>query len=95
MSEDLVLRRQGDDARLCRIEEKIDILFHEHTKCEQQMHSVFKRNDRFEKRLDDQEDGWRKLNDTVISNSLSAKAGERLFWLAIATAASVLGYLIR
>lgn len=95
MTDELTLRRREDDTRLCRIEEKIDVLFHEHTKCEQQMHSVFKRNDRFEKRLDDQEDDLRKLNDTVISNSLSAKAGERLFWLAIATAASVLGYLIR
>jgi len=56
---------------------------------------VFKRMDRHEKRLDDQEDDIRDLTNEVLSNSQWVKAGERLFWLAIATAASVLGYLIR
>jgi len=62
---------------------------------EEQMLSVFKRMDRHEKRLDDQEDDIRELTNDVLSNSQSVKAGERLFWLIVATAASVVGYLIR
>ena len=51
--------------------------------------------DRHEKRLDDQEDDIQRLTEEVLANSYSVKAGERVFWIGIATVASVLGYLIR
>jgi hypothetical protein len=56
---------------------------------------VFKRMDRHEKRLDDQEDDIQRLTEEVLTNSHSVRAGERIFWIGIATVASVLGYLIR
>jgi hypothetical protein len=59
------------------------------------MLSVFKRMDRHEKRLDDQEDDIRELTEEVLANSHSVKAAERFFWIGVAAAASAIGYLLR
>jgi hypothetical protein len=87
-----------EDNRLDRIEQKLDKLTEavsQIARVEEQMLSVFKRMDRHEKRLDDQEDDIQRLTEEVLTNSHSVRAGERVFWIGIATAASVLGYLIR
>jgi uncharacterized protein (UPF0335 family) len=87
-----------EDNRLDRIEQKLDKLTEavsQIARVEEQMLAVFKRIDRHEKRLDDQEDDIQRLTEEVLANSYSVKAGERVFWIGIATVASVLGYLIR
>ena len=88
----------SDEHRLGRIEQKLDKLTEavsQIARVEEQLLSLFKRMDRHEKRLDDQEDDLHKLNNTVLTNTQSVKAGERLFWLVLATVASGLGYLLR
>ena len=87
-----------EEHRLDRIEAKLDKLTEavsQIARVEEQMLSVFKRIDRHEKRLVEQEDDIQRLTEEVITNSYSVKAGERLFWIGIATVASVLGYLLR
>lgn len=87
-----------EDNRLGRIEQKLDKLTEavsQIARVEEQLLSLFKRMDRHEKRLDDQEDELQQLNNTVLTNTQSVKAGERLVWLVLATVASGLGYLLR
>ena len=64
------------DSRLERIEEKLDKLSDtvaDLARIEERMLSVFKRLDRHEKRLDDQEDDLRTLSNDVILNSKTVK----------------------
>ena len=87
-----------EDNRLSRIEQKLDKLTEavsQIARVEEQLLSLFKRMDRHEKRLDDQEEDLQELNNTVLTNTHSVKAGERLVWLVLATVASGLGYLLR
>ena len=87
-----------EDNRLDRIEQKLDKLTEAVSliaRVEEQLLSLFKRMDRHEKRLDDQEDELQQLNNTVLTNTQSVKVGERLVWLVLATVASGLGYLLR
>lgn len=87
-----------EDNRLSRIEQKLDKLTEavsQIARVEEQLLSLFKRVDRHEKRLDDQEEDLQELNNTVLTNTQSVKVGERLFWLVLATVASGLGYLLR
>ncbi len=87
-----------EDNRLDRIEQKLDKLTEavsQIARVEEQLLSLFKRMDRHEKRLDDQEEDLQQLNNTVLTNTHSVKAGERLVWLVLATVASGLGYLLR
>lgn len=87
-----------EDSRLSRIEQKLDKLTEavsQIARVEEQLLSLFKRMDRHEKRLDDQEEDLQQLNNTVLTNTHSVKAGERLVWLVLATVASGLGYLLR
>jgi len=87
-----------EDNRLSRIEQKLDKLTEavsQIARVEEQLLSLFKRMDRHEKRLDDQEEDLQQLNNTVLTNTHSVKAGERLVWLVLATVASGLGYLLR
>lgn len=86
------------DSRLERIEEKLDKLSDtvaDLARIEERMLSVFKRLDRHEKRLDDQEDDIKEINNDVILNSKSVKGAERLMWVAISAGASFLVYLVR
>lgn len=88
----------SDEHRLSRIEQKLDKLTEavsQIARVEEQLLSLFKRMDRHEKRLDDQEEDLQQLNNTVLTNTQSVKAGERLVWLVLATVASGLGYLLR
>tara|TARA_B100000035_G_C20982302_1_gene546026 strand:+ start:988 stop:1257 length:270 start_codon:yes stop_codon:yes gene_type:complete len=86
------------DSRLERIEEKLDKLSDtvaDLARIEERMLSVFKRLDRHEKRLDDQEDDLRTLSNDVILNSKTVKGAERLMWIAISAGASFLVYMMR
>lgn len=57
--------------------------------------SLFKRMDRFEKRLDEQEDELREIKETVIVNSKLITSTERIFWIAVSAGASALVYFLR
>ena len=86
------------DSRLERIEEKLDKLSDtvaDLARIEERMLSVFKRLDRHEKRLDDQEDDIRAISNDVLLNSKSVKGAERLMWIAISAGASFLVYMMR
>ncbi len=86
------------DSRLERIEEKLDKLSDtvaDLARIEERMLSVFKRLDRHEKRLDNQEDDIREISDNVLLNSKSVKGAERLMWIAISAGASFLVYMMR
>ena len=86
------------DQRLERIEEKLDKLsdtVSDLARIEERMLSVFKRLDRHEKRLDDQEDDLRALSNNVILNSKTTTSIERLFWVIITATASVVVYMFR
>jgi hypothetical protein len=87
-----------NDQRLERIEEKLDKLSStvaDLARIEERMLSVFKRLDRHEKRLDDQEDDIRAIGNDVLLNSKSVKGAERLMWIAISAGASFLVYMMR
>ena len=57
--------------------------------------SLFKRMERFEKRLDEQEDELREIKETVIVNSKLITSTERIFWVVISAGASALVYFLR
>ena len=87
-----------NDQRLERIEEKLDKLSNtvsDLARIEERMLSVFKRLDRHEKRLDDQEDDLRLIGNDVLLNSKSVKSAERLMWVAISAGISMFVYMMR
>ena len=87
-----------NDQRLERIEEKLDKLsdsVSDLARIEERMLSVFKRLDRHEKRLDDQEDDLRLIGNDVLLNSKSVKGAERLMWVAISAGISMFVYMMR
>jgi chromosome segregation ATPase len=86
------------DSRLERIEEKLDKLSDtvaDLARIEERILSVFKRLDRHEKRLDDQEDDLKEISNDVLLNSKSVKGAERLMWIAISAGASLFVYIMR
>ena len=86
------------DSRLERIEEKLDKLsdtVSDLARIEERMLSVFKRLDRHEKRLDDQEDDLKNLSNSVLLNSKTSSSIERLFWVIITATASVVVYMFK
>jgi len=87
-----------NDQRLERIEEKLDKLsdtVSDLARIEERMLSVFKRLDRHEKRLDNQEDDLRLIGNDVILNSKSVKGAERLMWIAVSAGISMFVYMMR
>jgi len=87
-----------NDQRLERIEEKLDKLsdtISDLARIEERMLSVFKRLDRHEKRLDNQEDDLRLIGNDVILNSKSVKGAERLMWIAVSAGISMFVYMMR
>ena len=86
------------DSRLERIEEKLDKLsdtVSDLARIEERMLSVFKRLDRHEKRLDDQEDDLKNLSNSVLLNSKTSSSIERLVWVIITATASVVVYMFK
>lgn len=57
--------------------------------------SLFKRMERFEKRLDEQEDELREIKETVILNAKTITSTERFFWVAVSAGASAFVYFLR
>jgi len=87
-----------EEHRLDRIEQKLDKLAEAVSnivRVEEQMLSLFKRVDRFEKRLDEQEDDLRAVSEKVIMNSKTVANGERLFWILASAAVSIAVYMSR
>jgi hypothetical protein len=57
--------------------------------------SLLSRLDRFEKRLDEQEDKIIELSEDVILNSKLVKTSERFFWVGVSALASFIVYMVR
>ena len=57
--------------------------------------SLLSRLDRFEKRLDEQEDKIIELSEDVIVNSKLVKTSERFFWVGVSALASFIVYMVR
>ncbi len=88
----------GNEVRLQRIEEKLDKLndtIAEFARIEERMLSVFKRLDRHEKRLDDQEDDIRNLSNDVLLNTKTSNNIERMFWIFVTAGASFTVYFMK
>lgn len=88
----------GNEVRLQRIEEKLDRLndtIAEFARIEERMLSVFKRLDRHEKRLDDQEDDIRNLSNDVLLNTKTSNNIERMFWIFVTAGASFTVYFMK
>jgi len=87
-----------NEIRLQRIEEKLDKLndtIAEFARIEERMLSVFKRLDRHEKRLDDQEDDIRNLSNDVLLNTKTSNNIERMFWIFVTAGASFTVYFMK
>jgi hypothetical protein len=57
--------------------------------------SLLNRLERFEKRLDEQEDKIIELSEDVILNSKLVKTSERFFWVGVSALASFIVYMVR
>jgi hypothetical protein len=57
--------------------------------------SLLNRLERFEKRLDEQEDKIIELSEDVIINSKLVKTSERFFWVGVSALASFVVYMVR
>jgi len=57
--------------------------------------SLFNRLERFEKRLDEQEDKVIEISEDVILNSKLVKTSERFFWVGVSALASFIVYMVR
>jgi uncharacterized coiled-coil protein SlyX len=87
-----------NEPRLQRIEEKLDKLadtISQFARIEERMLSVFKRLDRHEKRLDDQEEDIKELSNAVLLNTKTSSNIERMFWVCVTAGASLTVYFIR
>lgn len=87
-----------NELRLQRIEEKLDRLadtITEFARIEERMLSVFKRLDRHEKRLDDQEDDIKNLSNDVLLNTKTSNNIERMFWIFVTAGASFTVYFMK
>ena len=86
------------EQRLERIEDKLDSLSDavaNFGRIEERLLSIFKRLERHEKQLDVHSDDIKQLTNSVLTNSNSLKFGERLFWVVVTSAASLVVYLMR
>jgi len=84
--------------RIEKIEATLDRLVEAMTQIavvDERLISLFKRMERFEKRLDEQEDELREIKETVIVNSKLITSTERVFWIAVSAGASALVYFLR
>lgn len=81
-----------------RIEDKIDELTKvtaSIARAEEMILGMMRRQDRFEKRLDGQEDDLNIIKEKVNFNSSGVKLAERAFWLLIAAGLSVGTYFLK
>lgn len=86
------------EQRLDRIEQTLDRLstaISDMARIDERLLHVFKSLERHEKRLDDQEDEVRELENVVMSNSSSVKNSERFFWIVVSASISLAVYMMR
>ncbi len=57
--------------------------------------ALLTRMERFEKRLDEQEDKLLEVTEDVIINSKLIKTSERFFWIGVSAVASFVVYMVR
>lgn len=86
------------EQRLDRIEQTLDKLstaISDMARIDERLLHVFKSLERHEKRLDEQEDEVRELENVVMSNSSSVKNSERFFWIVVSACISLAVYMMR
>ena len=86
------------EQRLDRIEQTLDKLstaISDMARIDERLLHVFKSLERHEKRLDEQEDEVRELENVVMSNSSSVKNSERFFWIVVSASISLAVYMMR
>lgn len=87
-----------DFKRLDRIEAKLDKLTEvvaQIARLDEKIVSAYKRLDRHEYRIDDQEKKTEDLTESVVNNSTQIKNSERFFWIAVSAIASFVVYSLK
>lgn len=87
-----------DERRIERMENTLDKVCEAVSQIavvDERIMSLLSRLDRFEKRLDEQEDKIIELSEDVIVNSKLVKTSERFFWVGVSALASFIVYMVR
>ena len=87
-----------DERRIERMENTLDKVCEAVSQIavvDERIMSLLIRLDRFEKRLDEQEDKIIELSEDVIVNSKLVKTSERFFWVGVSALASFIVYMVR
>ena len=87
-----------DERRIERMENTLDKVCEAVSQIavvDERLLSLLSRMERFEKRLDEQEDKVIDLSEDVIINSKLVKTSERFFWVGVSALASFVVYMVR
>ena len=87
-----------DERRIERMENTLDKVCEAVSQIavvDERLLSLFNRLERFEKRLDEQEDKVIEISENVILNSKLVKTSERFFWVGVSALASFIVYMVR
>lgn len=87
-----------DERRIERMENTLDKVCEAVSQIavvDERIMSLLSRLERFEKRLDEQEDKIIELSEDVIINSKLVKTSERFFWVGVSALASFIVYMVR
>ena len=87
-----------DERRIERMENTLDKVCEAVSQIavvDERIMSLLNRLERFEKRLDEQEDKIIELSEDVILNSKLVKTSERFFWVGVSALASFVVYMVR
>jgi hypothetical protein len=87
-----------DERRIERMENTLDKVCEAVSQIavvDERLLSLFNRLERFEKRLDEQEDKVIEISEDVILNSKLVKTSERFFWVGVSALASFIVYMVR
>jgi len=87
-----------DERRIERMENTLDKVCEAVSQIavvDERLLSLLSRMERFEKRLDEQEDKVIELSEDVIINSKLVKTSERFFWVGVSALASFVVYMVR
>jgi hypothetical protein len=91
--EEIIARRGADDARLERIERKIDILSEAMialARAEEKLVSIEKANQTSQTRIDKLNEKIDLLEDTVRDNNKTVHIINKLFWIVIAACVTII-----
>jgi len=87
-----------DERRIERMENTLDKVCEAVSQIavvDERLLSLLSRMERFEKRLDEQEDKVIELSEDVIINSKLVKTSERFFWVGVSALSSFIVYMVR